>query len=924
MPDERRQFRILYRDFLFRMVDLELLSGRGEIQNLLVQFAALLAAFSFVLALLFVPAYATSTLPRDQLLLGAWGHEEFLIATTIAVVGMFAVLAWNSTLLDRRDRLVLGVLPVRTRTIFIAKTAAIGTGLGVSLLAVNVFTGASFPLLVSLNTGALGAMRSFAAYWITMVAAGLFVFCALLAVHGIVAHLFSYRLFLRISSFLQLAAFFTILAVYFLTPGIATPHGLTAPENQVLLNWLPSFWFLGLFQKLNGAGNSAFDLLARRALIRLGVACLIGTCAYALAYYRHMRHGIEQPNIAPGERSRGTIRIGRFLAKRLFPRALERAIFLFTARTMARSRQHRLLLAIYGGVGLAVALAYVKSLLYGYSHVYGGQRWDAYGVSIKSWTVLNTQFLAATLTLLFFSVCGLRATFALPVDVRSNWALRMTLVHSPKAYFSAIRKSLLTIAALPVLASSAIFLLIIWPGRPAIEHLVVCTLMAFLLVDLALYRFRKIPFACSYLPGGANLKVKLGLYGIAFLFVVDAGTHIEAWAMLRFARFAVILALLLSAVMWAQRRRKQFANSPCTPVQFEDLPAAEIFALDFRRDSDVMGGEQYIDVTPERSLWTRVRPVLAGAMMLALAGFTYEQFGEWRDRARFPRIGRSVDIGGRSLNIYCSGEGGPTVILETNWGEAGYRWVAIQREIAKFTRACWYDRAGYGWSDPGPFPHHSDSVARDLQKLLKNGGISPPYVLVGYALGGFHVRVFRRFYPREVAGLVLVDPMAEDMTIHIHNHIEAFRPAVLFINQTLGRLGFWRLIAPDPGPPPQGLTEREWATIVALEWQAWSIPSQTKEPPLWVNGEMARESAGYGDTPLIVLSASLAGAVEDPKLEDVDWKLRLHAELARESTRGRQVVIKDRDHRMLEGAPEAIVEAAREVIEEVREPVIRP
>src|ERR1043166_9828190 len=88
MPDERRQFRILYRDFLFRMVDLEVLSARGEILNLLVQFAALLAALSFVLAILFVPRYAASALSKQQLLVAAWGDEEFLIATTIGVAGL--------------------------------------------------------------------------------------------------------------------------------------------------------------------------------------------------------------------------------------------------------------------------------------------------------------------------------------------------------------------------------------------------------------------------------------------------------------------------------------------------------------------------------------------------------------------------------------------------------------------------------------------------------------------------------------------------------------------------------------------------------------------------------------------------------------------------------------------------------------------
>jgi pimeloyl-ACP methyl ester carboxylesterase len=291
---------------------------------------------------------------------------------------------------------------------------------------------------------------------------------------------------------------------------------------------------------------------------------------------------------------------------------------------------------------------------------------------------------------------------------------------------------------------------------------------------------------------------------------------------------------------------------------------------------------------------------------------------------RYPQVGQSFDIGGRSLNIFCSGEGSPTVILEGNWGSPGYSWTYIQRAMAKFTHTCWYDRAGYGWSDPGPFPNHSDSIARDLHKLLTAACIRPSYVLVGHAMGGFHVRVFQGFYPSEVAGMVLVDPMNEDMTIHIHNHIEAFRPMVIFINRTLGRLGVTRLMAPDPGLPqaglPQGgLTAREWTIMVALIWQAKSLPAQTKEPPLWVNGELARASRDkLHDLPLLVLSAGIPGKVEDPKLEDLKRTQELHAELARLSMKGRRRIVTNSSHRMIFEAPGSITEAARQIIGEAR------
>ncbi len=103
MPEERRQFRVLYRDFLSRMVDLEILSTGGDVQKLLVQFAAMLAAFSFTYAVASVPRYVQSTLPQDQLLVAAWSEQEFLIATTMAIAGLFGVLAWNTVLPDRRD-----------------------------------------------------------------------------------------------------------------------------------------------------------------------------------------------------------------------------------------------------------------------------------------------------------------------------------------------------------------------------------------------------------------------------------------------------------------------------------------------------------------------------------------------------------------------------------------------------------------------------------------------------------------------------------------------------------------------------------------------------------------------------------------------------------------------------------------------------
>ncbi len=568
-----------------------------------------------------------------------------------------------------------------------------------------------------------------------MAAAGAFIFVSIFALQNAAAGCFSYRFFQRISGWLQLLAFFVILALFFLTPPLANPSGLSSPANQHLLIWLPSFWFLGLFHELNGSAHPVFAPLAARAVWSLAAVCLFTLTTAALTYRRTMRRTLEQQDIAPGEYEGALSKLASAFTLRVLADPIDRAIFLFSARTLARSRQHRLILAVYIGMALAISLAYAKSLMYGTSD----QHWDQPDVPL----------LITSLVLLFLAVIGSRAVFALPFSLPANWIFRISAIRSPASYFSAVRKSLFAIAAVPVLVGSAIAYLSIWPGRPALQHLLVLILLGILLVQVLLRKFRKLPFACSYLPGKSNLRLKFGIAGFLFLFAVEMGANIEHWSLQKPARYTTVLALLIAATLWATRRTAVFAGSPYNGVQFEDVAPVEIYALDFRRDSDYVNDGDYLDAVSSplpRSFASRIKRFAFGLVLLVTAGFSYEQFGEWRDQHRFPQVGRSVDIGGRSLNLYCSGSGSPAVVMDSGAGAPGYGWKLVEPGIAKLTRACWYDRAGYGWSDPAPRTRTAADIAEDLHKLLHAAGIPPPYVLVGHSLGGFHVRVFAAHY----------------------------------------------------------------------------------------------------------------------------------------------------------------------------------
>jgi pimeloyl-ACP methyl ester carboxylesterase len=153
----------------------------------------------------------------------------------------------------------------------------------------------------------------------------------------------------------------------------------------------------------------------------------------------------------------------------------------------------------------------------------------------------------------------------------------------------------------------------------------------------------------------------------------------------------------------------------------------------------------------------RLKQIAAAVLVLCFSGALFEQIGHYRDRRRFQQIGRSVSIGGRTLNIFCSGQGAPVVVFDTYGHQSGYAWSSVQREVAKHTRACWYDRAGYGWSESGPLPRTFQAIASDLHNLLREARVDPPFILVGAGDSASHIRVYYGSYPDEVAGIVFVN-----------------------------------------------------------------------------------------------------------------------------------------------------------------------
>jgi pimeloyl-ACP methyl ester carboxylesterase len=149
--------------------------------------------------------------------------------------------------------------------------------------------------------------------------------------------------------------------------------------------------------------------------------------------------------------------------------------------------------------------------------------------------------------------------------------------------------------------------------------------------------------------------------------------------------------------------------------------------------------------------------LLAG---IIAAGAGYQFLGDYLDARRYPPPGRLIDIPTGRLHFYQAGSAGPVVVMESGLAATSLSWALVQPKLAEFTRVCSYDRAGLGWS---PAPNRAktlrDTVA-DLHAVLAQTNLPTPYILIGHSFGGLLVRVYAHFYPEQVSGMVLIDPVS--------------------------------------------------------------------------------------------------------------------------------------------------------------------
>jgi hypothetical protein len=487
-----RQFRVLHRQFLLRVIDLEALSLEADVPAYLGQFAGILIMLSLChgIGLLFFPPA-----PPEF-----WAYEQARIADMQLVVGLCSVLMWDTTFPDKRDAMVLGPLPVLPRTILLAKLPASATVLGIAVVTLNFASSLSMAVVFGGSTGTPGMIRFFAAWWFTLLMTAALIYGAVLAIQGLGTLLLPRRLFLRVSAVLQIVAFGVFLAGRFLQPWLATFSQLTSPVHRGLLASSATFWSFALFNQINGSLPRELFWIAHRAWIALGIVLTGAVVSLLLSYLRAMKQIVEEPDLVPGPSSR------RWVPR--FGSSLQSAIALFSLRSITRSRQHRVALAFYWSVVFAIGLSMIQQ------------------VATTPPEPVSLGLIMPTFIMMCFAILGLRGVFSLPISLKANWILRVTQLRPTKDYVAATRRSLLLFGLAPILILSAALSVHFRPWSHSAEHLAFLAIFGCVLVELSLIHFDKVPFTCSYLPGKTNIQVVF--WGFAFVFLI-LGLLVGTW-----------------------------------------------------------------------------------------------------------------------------------------------------------------------------------------------------------------------------------------------------------------------------------------------------------------------------------------------------------------------------------------------------------
>jgi hypothetical protein len=562
------QFKVLTRHFFLRLFKNDLVDFEDQMKERVIGILAILAVFSGLISYVFLGKYEFTP---DQ---GQSAIEKMLFITFfMLVMGFVAILEWDVMFPDKRDYANLNPLPLKIRTILLAKFTSLLLFVGLFALSLNILSSVFFVLLLPQwrSTSVFFFVGHTLVHLLIMFLACFFGFFLYIVILGIFQVLLGARTFAKASTSLR-SLFLIIQLFLILTYLRILVYGLDnlIPTEQLrsdlprlgrFFNYFPPFWFTDLYETALGNPQLPFHGRYMFALIGLAVMGLVFTLTMGFAYGRSLRR------IDAGHRMR--LRTGRWFLEAAFnslflKNLTQRAIFHFYRKTLKSSMFHRMRLATYVACGMALVPFLITMRAVQKGHL----------LAINLTLVIIPQVLSFALLL------GLRSVMSVPVSLEANWVFRMTERPKILAYFTGVRKAILLMKLGPLFVLVFAVYAVLWDPRTSLYHTLYGLAVSIIVMEILFVRYMKIPFACSYLPGKEKIQIYWLPYILVFLAYVNIAGRIEL-QILKTPFYLIYFygACLISLV--GIRAYQIFFLYKRNRIQFEEEPEPLMIGLDY-------------------------------------------------------------------------------------------------------------------------------------------------------------------------------------------------------------------------------------------------------------------------------------------------------------------------------------------------------
>jgi hypothetical protein len=561
-PD-RAPFVTLWREFVAQLFVNESVTSEVHFRQTVIWVFAFLLTPGIVLSLHVFSIYQGAVLRGLELVNQLnRGFASLFVTYSALTIGLIASFAWDALTFDKRDSMVLGALPLSPWSIIVAKVGALAVLLFGAAFVINALTAIPFAFVASGHKGLAAVVRHMAAHVTATMACAVVVFCAFVFIRGCLSWMNPGGIANVTASLFQFLLLSAVLSFVLHIPAMLDVHSgpFSGHSTNRLTPWIPTTWFVGLYEQLRDPASGDWSQQASRAITTTALAMLAAILVSAAGLRRQFQLAVA-PSSSPTGRT-GGLRAAARLLERRDPVAF--AVSEFVLTTLGRSRLHQVPVAVCAAVGVVMSLVEPPAV----------------------WLRGETRLLGAPFMLAYFAAVGLRSAFFVPSDVRAAWPLRVWPPEPAMARVAGVRASILVLIALPTLVFATTVAQVLVGPLGAALHAALTLLVVVMLAEAVALSIDDVPFTRAYPAGHAKLRTRWPVYALGAYALAYGVVELELRAWRGSGTAAVVLgaAVVAAAVVITMARRRLLINDSAEALEpSEDEASSELTILQIRR-----------------------------------------------------------------------------------------------------------------------------------------------------------------------------------------------------------------------------------------------------------------------------------------------------------------------------------------------------